>query len=259
MTQALATLSQLASGDQLSKEEKLSLYKLASGLGMPSSIHSRVYDWWAEMDRDLFDSKLEPVLIHIGVTEYSGCLGTCALVEGQSRITLHKGIIEQGWRLKDGAVKPNDDEDDTARWGSYGPCLGEAFLKDVLLHEMIHSAQALHFTGRNADWRGDAHHCGSWSSMCNDLAGRLGLDAWFPVYKRGKTSGKDGAKRQNVWKISNPDDQAKGKAVVGFDDVSSFPHKQRQPSYYNPDLEGYSWHDLKTIWQKHANRFKRGS
>lgn len=221
MTQAIATLSQLAEGDKLSKEEKLALYKLATSCGAGSkSIHGRIYDWWAEFDREVFDGKLSPCLIVIGVTEHSGCLGLCKPVAGQSRITLHQALIN-----------PADTEADKitsgepTRWGMPKRWMGEQLLKDVLLHEMQHQAQAdldLMEPGE------DAHNGPSWAALCARSADYLGIEGvWFPHYKRGKVAvtNEDGTTtRKNAWKPAKGQEQPEGTRIATHDEILCFPH-----------------------------------
>ena len=84
MTDSLARLSHLAEGDNLAKADRLALYKLAASCGAGSkSIHGRIYDWWAEFDREIFDGKLSPCLIVIGATERRRLsLQLCAFAPG---------------------------------------------------------------------------------------------------------------------------------------------------------------------------------
>ena len=221
MTQAIAQLSQLADGDALSKEDKLALYKLAASCGAGSkSIHGRIYDWWAEFDRDLFDGKLSPCLIVIGVTEHSGCLGQCNPVAGQSRITLHQACYSPADTQADQLLSK-----EPTRWGMPKRWMGEQMLKDVLLHEMQHQAQS------DLDLRElgeDAHNGPSWAALCGRSAEYLGItDVWFPHYKRGKTTvtNPDGTKsRRNEWKPANGQTQPKGSRLATHDEILCFPH-----------------------------------
>lgn len=222
MTQALATLSRLAEGDTLTKAERLDLYKLAAGLGVASSIHARVYDWWAEINQDLFDGQLDPCLIVIGVTEHSGCLGLCSMVGGQARITLHQALIyPANTEADERAIKHNSIP---TRWGMPKAWMGEQMLRDVLLHEMLHQAQAQLITDpiEKAAIQKDAHHCQSWADLCNRAAAYLNLDTHFTHYKRGKTSLKDGGRKNIQRPVS--EECPEGKRLAEFDEVSSFPH-----------------------------------
>ena len=222
MTQSIASLSHLAEGDKLSKEEKLALYKLAASCGAGSkSIHGKVYDWWAEFDRELFNGELSPCLIIIGITEHSGCLGSCQPVAGQARITLHQALIYPAHEsLSDQFKRPQE----RTRWGMPKKWMGEQLLKDVLLHEMQHQAQAdldLMEPGE------DAHNGPSWAHLCARSAEYLGItDVWFPHYKRGKETitNPDGTKtRKNVWKPAKGQQQPEGTRIATHDEVLCFP------------------------------------
>ena len=222
MTDSLAHLSQLAEGDNLSKSDKLALLKLATSCGAGSqSIHGRVYDWWAEFDRELFDGKLSPCLIVIGVTEHSGCLGSCQPVAGQSRITLHQALINPADSIAD-QFKTGE----PTRWGMPKRWMGEQLLKDVLLHEMQHQAQAdleLMEPGE------DAHNGPSWAALCGRSADYLGItDVWFPHYKRSKETvfNPDGPNtRKNVWKPAKGQQQPEGSRLATHDEILCFPHE----------------------------------
>ena len=224
----IARLRRIASRDQLAKADRLSLYKVAANCGTSSySIHGGIYDWWADFDRDFFGRQLSPALIIIGVTEHSGCLGNCNPVAGQSRITLHQACYSPAETRADIAQREQGLE--PTRWGLPIGWMGERFLTDVLLHEMMHSAQADFGTRKMNE---DAHHGRSWTMLCNHIAGRFGFDGlrdtWYPIYKRGKTVVKysDGsAKRVNEWKVSNPGEQPTGTRVASFDEVRMFPHQ----------------------------------
>jgi hypothetical protein len=236
------------------KRERLELFKLASGLGNPKSIHARLFDWWAELDATYFDGQLDPVLIHLGITEWSGCLGMASMVEGQARIVLHQGLMNPGWGISfDGEVLPDRGQ---CRWGSYGPALGKAFLKDVLLHEMMHQAQAQLFTGADADWHDDGHNCASWISLCNRVASRMGLGVWFPLYVRRKAKADAQGKRANVWVATNADQCPAGLRMAEFDELRHFPHLTKTPGDYKASLAAYSWEDLKDLLIAYRNRNK---
>ena len=221
MTNSLAHLSQLAEGDNLSKSDKLALLKLATSCGAGSqSIHGRVYDWWAEFDRELFNGRLSPCLIVIGVTEHSGCLGSCQPVAGVSRITLHQALINpantEADKLKSG---------EPTRWGMPKRWMGEQLLKDVLLHEMQHQAQAdleLMEPGE------DPHNGPAWAALCGRSADYLGIkNVWFPHYKRGKETviNLDGPNtRKNVWKPAKGQQQPEGSRLATHDEILCFPH-----------------------------------
>lgn len=222
MTQSLAHLSHLAEGDNLSKTDRLALYKLAASCGAGSeSIHGRIYDWWAEFDEQLFDGKLSPCLIVIGVTEHSGCLGQCQPVAGQSRITLHQALINPADTEADNIL-----DKEPTRWGMPKRWMGEQLLKDVLLHEMQHQAQAdleLREPGE------DAHNGPSWAALCGRSADYLGIEGvWFPHYKRAKETvpNADGTKsRKNVWKPAKGQEQPTGSRIATHNEILCFPHK----------------------------------
>ena len=249
----------------LTKRRALDIYRQAAGLGLDHSIHARVYDWWEELDETVFKGKLKPVLIHIGITEYSGCLGLCQLVEGQSRIVLHKGLLgrpwqldygkTEGWHLKRSLLDINEGFDPA--WGMYGCALGEQFLKDTLMHEMVHSYQALHYTGAKADWRNDGHKCKSWTEICNAASERLGFDLWMPIYKRGKAPADENGVRKNVWRAVNPEECPKGKRMAEHWEISSWPHLCREPEDYNPALKGATWDNVREAWGAYTDSKKR--
>jgi hypothetical protein len=215
-------LPRLAGGD-LSKAETVELYQLAASLSNPSSIHARVYDWWREFDQEFFGGQLSPCLIVIGITEHSACLGQCAAIGGQARITLHQGVV---W--------PSVANQSDTRWGLPTEWMGEALLRDCLLHEMQHQAQAeLRLDTHRVTGVGrDAHHCRSWSDLCNASAPKLGLaETWFPIFKRTKvavTGGDGEVRRINQWVIANADEKPAGSRTAEFADVSQFPFRTFQ-------------------------------
>lgn len=243
--------------------QKLEILKLAAGLGNNKSIHSLVYDWWHELNTTHFNTELQPAQIIIGVTEYSGCLGHCGMVEGQSRITLHKGIAAPGWIYKNGSVSTigTDARDLGATWSTYGAVLGRPFMRNVLLHEMMHSAQSAFYMSdpaHAASVAKDAHHCPSWSELCNRIAPQIGLDdVWFPVYARRKGKKDASGKRKNIWVPIDADQCPAGKRIAEFNEISSFPHTSKKPGDYNSNLKGVSWTDLRNAWGKYQAR--RGS
>ena len=215
-TIAVSKVSQLASRDKLGKADRLELLKAAASCGVQSSIHAKVYDWWAELDREVFGGRLDPCQIVIGVTEYSGCLGLCSMVAGQARITLHQALID-----------PSYANEKDHRWGFPKHWLGEQLLKDVLLHEMQHQAQSnlgMSLLVPGSKHRTDHHHCESWSDLCNKSARYLGIPTThFPTYKRGKSAAKDG-KRANCWRIHNEESLPTGKRIAAFEEIGGFPH-----------------------------------
>jgi len=236
---AEGALSLSATRDK-AKSERLELFRAACALGDKRSIHSVVYDWWAAIDAELFDGQLDPVLIVLGITEYSNCLGQCALIGDQSRIVLHQGLLEPSWKLIGGSMasmaKP--------RWGVYGAALGPTLLRDVLMHEMMHSAQPILFPDEERNPALDVHLSDSWVALCNMVSERLELGTWFPRYRRQKAPADRTGKRQNVWKAINADDCPEGLRMAARDELSSFPHQTRRPGYYRPELGNVSWADL---------------
>jgi len=236
-------------GRDAAKRERLELFKLASGLGNPNSIHALLFDWWAELDAEFFDGELEPSLIHLGITEFSGALGSASMVEGQARIVLHQGLVRQGWGISAKGQVISDGGQ--IRWGAIGPALGPAFLRDVLLHEMMHTAQAQQFTGDAADWHDDGHNCPSWVALCNRVSDRMGLGVWFPLYVRRKTKADTNGKRSNAWVASNADECPQGQRMAEFDELRRFPWATKTPGDYRPELANYSWADLKAVLARH--------
>ena len=223
MTASISALSHAADRDNLSKADRLAIYKLAAGLGIDSSIHATVYDWWADLDAAIFNGSLNPCLIVIGVTEHSSCLGLCSLVGQQQRITLHQALIYPAPPSRSYAKDPSHRWNMPLRW------MGQQILKDVLLHEMQHQAQALITDPAEvAAIRKDCHHCRSWADLCNASAHHLGIGStWFPIYKRGKTTitKPDGTKdRKNQWKVANPEEQPPGTRIAEFVELGCFPH-----------------------------------
>jgi len=220
----ITKLCRLAERDQLAKADRLSLLKIAANCGDSRvSMHGGIYDWWATWDRTIFNRQLSPVLIVLGVTEHSGCLGSCTPVAGQSRITLHQACYAPAMTAADKADIEAGRE--PTRWGMPRRWMGEQFLADTLLHEMMHCCQA--DLGLIKPWE-DAHHCGGWTELCNHVSKFIGLgETWFPIYKRGKTNRPqaDGSsKRVNEWKVSNPEQQPKGTRIATREEVSGFPH-----------------------------------
>lgn len=217
----IAKLSRIAKRDQLAKSDRLAVYKLAASCGGAiNSIHGDVYDWWAEFDREIFQSLLSPCLIVIGITEHSGSLGQCHAVEGQSRITLHQATCFPAETEHDITLMKRDEE--PTRWGYPKSFMGRQFMKDVLIHEMCHQAQA--DLGLRKPFE-DAHNSKSWSDLCNHAAKYLGISdqAWFPEYRRRKTKTEDG-KRRNSWVAINLADAPEGVYVASQKETASFPH-----------------------------------
>lgn len=219
----MATTSKVltrSAGRDLPKAETLELFKLAASLSNPSSIHARVYDWWEEFNEDFFGGQLSPCLIVLGVTEHSASLGQCAAIGGQARITLHQALV---W--------PSAANASDTRWGMPIEWMGEALLRDCLLHEMQHQAQAeLRLdTSRHTGVGHDAHHCQSWSDLCNANAHKMGLGGtWYPVFKRTKVAVPDGdgeAKRINRWVMANPKAKPANVRIADFDEVAQFPYR----------------------------------
>ena len=220
-TANIQQLSQLAERDQLTKSDRLALYKAAASCGHGSnSIHGKVYDWWAEIDREVFAGKLHPCLIIIGVTEHSGCLANCTPVAGQARITLHQALVRPAETLDDQFKRERGEM--PTRWGMPISWMGETILKDALLHEMMHQAQVEMQLRKDGE---DPHNGPSWAALCNHAAKYLGLGdrVYFPNYKRRKTKTADGP-RKNVWVPIGIDDVADGVRIASQKEITCFPH-----------------------------------
>jgi len=210
-------------GKELSKQSTVQLFRLAASLSNPKSLHARVYDFWEELDENFFCGRLSPVLITLGVTEHSACLGQCTAIGGQARITLHQALV---WPS---TANPSD-----TRWGMPIDWMGEQLLRDCLLHEMQHQAQAelALDTKKSSGYGMDPHHCKSWSDLCNQSAHKLGLEAtWYPVFKRTKVAVPDAhgnLTRVNKWVVANPSERPAGSRVAEMDEVTGFPFRTFQ-------------------------------
>ena len=217
----LQRLSHLAERDQLTKTDRLQLYKAAASCGHGSNtIHGKVYDWWAEIDREVFDGKLEPCLIVIGVTEHSGCLGNCAPVAGQARITLHQALIHPAETIEDSKALERGEM--PTRWSMPKSWMGETLLKDVLLHEMQHQAQGDLGLMEKGE---DAHNGPSWAKLCQRSAEYLGISdrVFFPHYKRRKTKTADGP-RKNIWVALDEENAPDGARIASQEETKCFPY-----------------------------------
>ena len=101
--------------------------------------------------------------------------------------------------------------------------MGPQFMKDVLLHEMQHQAQADLGLRKFGE---DAHNCRSWSDLCNHSAKYLGIgdDVFFPHYVRRKTKSEEGKKRTNVWVPLNANEAPAGARIATQTETKCFPH-----------------------------------
>jgi len=199
----------------IQRDTDFEILRAAADLMWPSA-GGWVYDSWRLLNDRIFDGRLVLSGIVFGLLPYGKRLGYYS--PKYNIITLHESILGSRFNA----------------WG-IGFKLGQAYALDVLLHEMCH--QAGYDSGRRTLPKEDHHHCHAWTDMVNSISHRAGLGNYFlPVYKRTKSSKKDGKSRKNIWVPSEPDvvsdAQARGLEIVPREAISRWPHNTRASGYY---------------------------
>lgn len=161
-----------------------------------------IYDTFDRLNRDLFDGELVNAGIVVGLTPHGGRLGSTAL--GTGRITLHPALLDPAT---------------AAPWGI--PCrqLGERFMADTLLHEMVHAVLIQH--GEPHD-----HNDHGWCGEVTRISPLIGLGRVIASpWKRARRSAADGGGLTYRPEIDGS---------ISRTDLATWPQSLRPHGYYAP-------------------------
>ena len=139
----------------------------------------------------------------------------CHLVANQSRITLHQATCFQP-KPHDVALSARGEEPKVVFPLRY---MGPQFMKDVLLHEMQHQAQADLGLRKFGE---DAHNCRSWSTYATTPPSIWDYRRRVFLIVRRKTKSEEGKKRTNVWVPLNANEAPAGARIATQTETKCF-------------------------------------
>lgn len=194
--------------------DKLGTLKDAARIIYPG-VGPMLYDWWEEINRNLFGCQMAPPGIQFGLTPHTKTLGKWRGYE--QAIILHRALL-----------------DSSAEARGQRERFGERFAYDTLLHQMVHqyidtvrgvsNTQAKINSPQSGDdaENGSVHNSPSWVGEINRLSEKLSLDCTAAVVRQRRVNG------ELEW--APPEGL---NMTIG--DLSTWPHSVRPYRYYKDD------------------------
>lgn len=207
----------------MNKADKFKILRIATDITFPKW-GAWLYDTWANHNRTYFDSQLSVVPIYFGWIAHGHSFGAYHADDAYPRITIQQSVLDSS----------------ATDWQTL-PLLGQRFVSDVLLHEMMH--QAIYETrGHNGPNRVEfetftgisSHNNPAWCDEISRLAPLLGLGAIHakPIKRVRPVDTSTGKKGDPVWFVK-----------IGYLNrvqLVTFPHCLTSEAYYRNETDSRS-------------------
>lgn len=205
---------QLADAPKVDKKrlaEEIDALRNAAEIIHPG-IGRKLYTWWDEINREHFGRQMSPPGIQFGLTPHGSRLG---LWRGSENvIVLHRSLVKPSGNAWDFASDLNRDGG------------GEAYCRDVLLHEMVHQyiRTVRGVTSDDEEAEGTSSHNNPWwVAEVNRISPRIGLDVQASVIRQKRVDG------SVTWYV--PDGH------LTMEELSTWPYGTTQPEWYTGEAD----------------------
>jgi len=170
-------------------------------------IGGKLYTWWDRLNRRHFGRQMEPPGIQFGLTAHGAKLGKWRTRENV--IVLHRSLVKPSGNAWGFASKLNDEGG------------GEAYCRDVLLHEMVHQyiRTVRGVTSGDEEREGTSSHNNPWwVAEITRISPQIGLDVTASVIRQKRVDG------SVEWYVPS--------GHLTMKELSAWPHSVTQTGWY---------------------------